>query len=520
MIHPAAIDDLLSWQRDSHAWVKKLPERDLDQQLKELGFSIARPDKPLRRHQKACALLGIAYPRFGFWLDMGTGKTRLILELLRYFMREGKIKRALILLPSEDGVYSWERQIKQWQIDIPYVALGNMPTADKWREIEELESGLIIMGYPGLQWLVSKKKVDKKSGKPRLNWDDKLCKKLAALIDAYVADESTKLGNQDSLPSRIVNKISAKAEFYWSLAGRPIGRKRELIWNQQFLIDRGESLGGTLGLFRAAFFKEKRGHFKMYEYKFDESKEALLAAFMQHRSITYASSECQDLPKVTRIIERVGMPEDIEAYYKKAVAAFIAAKGNYSESKNIFLRMRQMSSGFCGFRDDETGERAQIVFPKCPKLDRLVDLIDAMPKDRKAVVFYEYTFSGRRIVERIEKELGIKCGWLWSGAKDRSTFQDRFDNDPRLRVAVVNNALGSMVLNLQQANYCMFFESPVDPISREQGEKRCFREGQTRPGFLYDLITRGTVDPKILDFHKEGDDIFRALFRDPYGIVE
>src|SRR5580692_11249490 len=190
MIHPDALKDFLSWQRDSHAWVKKVSERELDQQLRELDFSPARADMPLRKHQKACALLGIAYPRFGFWLDMGTGKTRLILELLRYFIAAGKIKRALILLPSEDGVYSWERQIKQWQIDIPYVALGNMPTADKWREIEELESGLIIMGYPGLQWLVSKKKADKK-GKPRLNWDDKLCKKLAALIDAYVADEST-----------------------------------------------------------------------------------------------------------------------------------------------------------------------------------------------------------------------------------------------------------------------------------------------------------------------------------------
>ena len=514
MIHPDTIAEFMDQPKDYHGWIKKVPEPELDAELKRLGFKPAVSDPPLDKHQKACAILGIAYPHFSFWVDMGCGKTRIILELLRYFSAQGQIRRALILVPSEDGVWSWEEQIKFWKIGLPYIALGNAPTAEKWTQIEEMGEGLTIASYPGLQWLVSKIKFDKKQKRNRLNWNEKLISKLGAQIDAYIWDESTKLGNQDSLPSRICRKLSKNAPFVWALAGRPFGRDPTLVWNQQYLVDLGESLGDTLGLFRAGFFTEKRGYFKQYEYKFQEEKRDLLSDFMAHRSITYAESECHTLPSVRRITERVRLPEDIEGYYKKAIAAFIAAKGNYSECKNIFLRLRQLSSGFVGFRDDETGERAQFVFPSNPKLDRLLDLINAMPKDRKAVVFHEFTVSGKAICAALKEEK-IGHGWIWGGTLDRKKTLEDFNRDPKMRVLVLNHKVGAMALNLQIANYCIFFESPLSAIDREQAEHRCFRKGQTRAGFLYDLVVRGTKDEDILKMLAEGEDVFQAIMRNP-----
>jgi SNF2 family DNA or RNA helicase len=256
----------------------------------------------------------------------------------------------------------------------------------------------------------------------------------------------------------------------------------------------------------------------MYDYKFRPEMEGTLADFMQHRSISYASSECQSLPPVTRIVEEVRLPEDAAAYYQKAIEAIIAAKGNYNQAKNIFLRMRQLSSGFIGFTDDETGAKAKIVFPVNPKLDRLLELIEDMPLDRKFVVFHEFTHSGQVVSEAIKK-MGIGCGWLWGGTKDSRSILDRFDNSKKMRGLVVNTKLGAMVLNLQIANYEYVYESPVSVIDREQMDKRLFREGQECPGFLYDLVAKGTVDAKILQFHREGDDLLKALLRDPYGIV-
>jgi SNF2 family DNA or RNA helicase len=86
---------------------------------------------------------------------------------------------------------------------------------------------------------------------------------------------------------------------------------------------------------------------------------------------------------------------------------------------------------------------------------------------------------------------------------------------------VINNKVGAYSLDgLQEvANYTMFYESPVSPIDREQAERRLRREGQKRRVFQYDLVTRGTVDEKILTFHAEGEELFKALVRNPKSIL-
>jgi len=521
VIDPRAIKDFLNRPLDSHVWLKKISERKLDAALADQGFKPARADPPLRKHQKVCILLGLAYPQFAFWLDMGTGKTRITLELLRHAWLHEKLNRALILIPSEEGVYSWEKQIRQWQIDIPFIALGNSASEEKWRQLDEFENGLILATYPGLSWMLSVKKAVKgKSGKTKVKMkrSEKLSARIMENLDAIVLDESTKVGNHQSLTYKLCRKISSECHWRYALAGRPFGRDPTMIWSQQFLIDRGETLGETLGLFRAAFFREKKAWFGGFDYIFDKRMEETLSDIMQHRSISYSSDECQTLPKVTRIVEKVRLPEDVEVYYQKAVDQIIAARGNRAIIKNAFLRMRQLSSGFLGFKDDETGERAQLVFPRNYKLDRMLELIEAIPLDRKFVIFHEFTHSGRMICDALTK-MKIRHGWLWGGQKESRKVQEQFDNDDRTRGLVVNHKLGAMVLNLQVANYELVYESPLSSIDRDQMDKRLFREGQVRPGFIIDMVVRDTVDQGILDNHAEGGNLYDALLRNPQAIV-
>lgn len=517
MIHPRAVKEFMRAERDTFAWVKDLPEKQLDRELEKLGFSPARRKKPLRKHQKVCVLIGLAYMYFSFWLDMGTGKTRIILEMLQFFYDQEFFERGIVLVPSEPAVYSWEEQIAEWQIKVPYVCLPNGPSAEKWKAVDDLQSGLIIATYPGLTRMVSTKVPGKGKKKPRLKWNRKLMQRFTANLGVLILDESTNVGNQGSLIYRICRKLSQTCRYRYALAGRPFGRDAEMVWSQQFLVDHGESLGDTLGLFRAALFSEKQKYFGGFEYTLKPAMKEVLADLLQHRGIAYASSECQDLPRVARIPEYIDLPETADLYYKKAVRAIIAARGHHAQIRNIFLRMRQLSSGFLGYKDDETGERAQLVFPENPKLDRLLELVDEMPLDRKFVIFYEFTHSGRTISKALSK-MGIETGWLWSGTKNYKQVKRRFDDDPKVRGVIVNNRLGTKVLNLQAANYKFFYESPVGVIDREQAEKRAFREGQKRPGFMYDLIAKGTADQKILDFHASGEGLFKALLRDPYGI--
>ena len=90
MIPSVAITGYLERKLESHKWVKRLTAKQLEEALSRLPL---RPDltPQFRLHQKACFLLGVAYPQFCFFLDMGTGKTLLSLELLRYWWEAGKV---------------------------------------------------------------------------------------------------------------------------------------------------------------------------------------------------------------------------------------------------------------------------------------------------------------------------------------------------------------------------------------------------------------------------------------------
>lgn len=516
MIPRFAVKKYVNRAVDSHIWVKTLNRSDLLDAIADL-----RPRAELnpknKLHQLACFLLGVAYPKFCFWLDMGTGKTLLSLELLRYWYEIGKLRRAVVLVTSDKAYPTWEKQIKRFEIDLPYTFLEGS-SVNKWHAMKEFDSGLVFVHYPGAGAMTTK--VVQKGRKNRWKIDKGLVEDFWEDVNAVVLDESTRASNHGSLAFKLVDRCPA--DIRYALAGRPFGRDPTLLWAQHYLIDRGETLGNTLGMFREAFFtskpnpwvsKSRQKYIK--EFKFDHRKKDQLAELIQHRSITYGAEECIDLPAHIPIIEEVSFAQEAQAYFDRAIEQMIAAKGNMEAVKNIFLRMRQLSSGFLGFKDDETGERAEVEFDENPKFDRLLELLDEMPLDRKGVVFYEYTYSGRKIFNAA-KDLGIKPIWLWSGTKDyKRDLRDFEERDDR-RLAVVNNKVGAFSLDgLQIANYSFFYESPVSPIDREQAERRLRRQGQSRKVMQYDLITRHSADSKILEFHQEGEALMTALLRNP-----
>jgi SNF2 family DNA or RNA helicase len=72
-----------------------------------------------------------------------------------------------------------------------------------------------------------------------------------------------------------------------------------------------------------------------------------------------------------------------------------------------------------------------------------------------------------------------------------------------------------MGLNLQVGSYAIFYESPVGVIPRAEAEGRIHRTGQQNRCFIYDLVVKDSVDELILNFHKTGGDLWKALVDNP-----
>lgn len=520
MIHPGAIKEFLERELDNHVWMKRLKHRDLNVALASLGFQAAC-DKPLRKHQKVCILLGLAYPRFAFWLDMGTGKTRIVLELLQHFWRTNQMHRAMVLCISDEAIDEWEKQIRKWKIKIPHVGVGNSSTAEKWQAVAELGAGIIIATYSSFNHMFTKREKEARKGKRarkvRLRPDPKKIKAFATGLDAFIMDESVHLGNHQSLGHRIARRVSKNCKVVYALAGVPFGLEPMLVWSQMYLVDRGDTLGDTLGMFRNAFYTEKRGWFTMYEYKFRKDMQPVLSEMMLHRSISYDASECQDLPPVTPIVRNITLPPETMAYYEQALMTLRRARGNKGLIENTFLRMRQISSGFLGFKHND--EKAQFIFPKNPKLDDILNSIEDMPYNCKFVIFHEFTPAGQLCMDGLAHR-GINAGWIRGGITNSKLLRRRFDDDDpkKFKGLLINWRKGAESLNLQRANYKHFLDNIVSVIYRKQAQKRCFRGGQTRKGFMFDYVAT-TADKRIMEFHRTGGNLFQALMRDPYELL-
>lgn len=505
------VEKYLSREADSLAWIKDLRPLEIEEEL-----SYVRPTHrfrcPLRDDQKILFLLGLAYPRVVFMSDLGTGKTSVSLELLSYFYEHGFMRRGFVFAPTDEVAEGWEDEIKKWGFDVPYVRLVGS-SGKKWEQLQALKSGIAIGTYMGVSAMVSKLVPVDGEDRRKRQIVPRLILGAVQDVDAVVYDQSTRLGSRDSLSFQTCKEFALEAQLRFALAGRAFGRDPFILWSQFYLTDRGEALGTSPGMFREAFWRRVRSPWGT-SWTMRRRREPLLAKFIAASSIRYSIDECVQLPPKVYIRKECVFPDENWTFYDRIREELVAARGNYREIKNNFLRMRQISSGFVGFKDDETGERAQIEFEHNPKLDLLMSLVDEVPDDRKMIIFHEFTWSGARICQELAKAK-LRFGWLWAGTKDWTSIKEAFNGDPDFRILVLNWKKGSMGLNLQAANYAFYYESPISAIERYESEGRIRRTGQKHRSMIYDVMTKDSADQRILEFHKEGADLFRALVEDP-----
>lgn len=506
---PSAIKNFLSRERQDWRWYKRLNDDKLDERMGNLPV---RPPiwKRLRRHQKAGLLLGIRLKRLCYWYDTGTGKTMMSIALMRYFQTKGTMKRALVLVPTLAVKSEWAREIKKHTTNLSYL-IPSGASECKYDEVmtPKGDSDVVIETYRGFMLMVSSLETTKK-GKHKYKPDRKKVNAIAKRFDTIFMDESGDVGNHMSLNYRICRKLAQSAAHVFTLNATPFNRDPTPMWAQMKLVDGGHTLGEHVGLFRAAFFNEVDGQWGGTEYHFREAKTKLLNRLIANASLQYTADE-SDLPQVVEIQKQFNLHGNAKLYYGKALTSLRKSRGKVQELKNEFLRMRQLSSGFLGYKDDEAAKSAQLEFQPNEKLELLMGLVSSIVGKYKVVVFNEFTFSGSMICRELTR-LKIGHARIWGGTKDPDEELRRFAKDEDCRVMVLNNAAGGRGLNLQNARYGIYYERPLSAVMYKQTRARVVRQGsQHHKVIIYDLIMRGGVDEKIIEFHKHGEDLMKAI---------
>ncbi len=495
MISKEAVKQFREQKLNDWRWVKDISRKDAEQYIVDVAPKFKFKTRPFT-HQLVSIIVGIENKEFLYLLDMGLGKSKIVIDLIQYHMKYSNVKKSLVLSPSPVSVFDFAEQVNIHS-NLSHIEVYGKKE-DRWDSFNK-EADIYIINYDGLKSMIT----DRQKG-----GFVSQAKKISNMFDLVVFDEIHLCKNRTTINFKMACFISSNANIRYGLTGTPHGRDPQDLWAQFYIIDRGKTLGNNISMFREAYFTTKINFWGGYEYKFNEKYVDSLSKRIANRSLRYEENEAQDLPKLTRIKTYVGLGVEARGYYNAAVNGLVEVKGDYKKLDAIFIRLRQICSGFLGHKLDE--ENVMIDFDDITKIEALTDLILSTPKEAKVVVFHEFIRSGTNIAKALD-DINIKYERLYGATKDKDAVKNRFIKDQKCKVFIVNHRSGGTGLNLQTANYVIYYESPVSSIVRKQSEKRVYRTGQTKHTFIYDIVVKNSVEEKILRFIQEGKNLFKAI---------
>ena len=132
------------------------------------------------------------------------------------------------------------------------------------------------------------------------------------------------------------------------------------------------------------------------------------------------------------------------------------------------------------------------------KLDMFMELIDeAMDGGHRILVFSQFV-SMLSILRREMEQQGIRYCYLDGATKDRLAVVQSFNVDRDIPVFLISLKAGGTGLNLTGADMVVHFDPWWNPAVEDQASDRAHRIGQKRTVYCVKLITKGTVEEKVL----------------------
>jgi superfamily II DNA or RNA helicase len=518
----AHVSDTLQWYID---YTAPMPPQFKGMDLDELrgyvkyitGYKYKAVGVQPRRNQLEGLVFALWQRRCLLFFDMRTGKTKIALDWLRYLKAADLCKKALIIAHSPVGIGVWYEQSKEHsKLNLEAIYAG--PDAEQ-RLANAVNDPLIhgiITTWSVIQAIFAKKQrvIVKDKEQNKLLPDKQKIEIYAKSFTSLVIDEIHRTGNHTTLSFSLVDYLGRHCENRLGLTGTPFGRDPFKLWGEYYLIDGGECLGNNFYRFRYAFGTMTENLYKKprIEWKFNKKMMTDLRRKIAPRMLEYSLSEIQDTPVIRNVV-RLPMLEEQKRHYTALITKLIDMRKDVpdAEIEAIFIRLRQISSGYVVF-EDESGTKKTVDIDDNAKLAWLENFLDEWDGTTSCVIFHEFIRTGQHIQAALTKR-SIGHAWLYgavSTAKRDAAIRD-FQNK-KLPILVCNT-VGGIGINLSAADYMLFYESPVSVTARKQAEARPMARGD-RPLVVEDLVC-SPVEQKIIDFMSEGGNLMRSLIRKP-----
>jgi SNF2 family DNA or RNA helicase len=439
---------------------------------------------------------------YAYFMEMGTGKSKVLIDNIAILYDKGKINGVLIVAPK--GVY------KNWySSEIPthlashvqYKSVLWTASISKTKQ-EELNS--LFKSDFNLHVLVMN--VEAFSTKKGLQFALKFLNSHKTLM---AVDESTTIKTPSAKRTKSILALSKSAVYRRILTGSPITKSPLDLYTQcGFLND--ELLGfSSYYAFRSRYAHMIERNFGGRRVQIVKNYQRLdeLSKLIEPFSYRVLKEDCLDLPDKIYIKREIELTdEQLKLYTTMKQMALATLNGKLLTAPNVLTQLMRLHQITCGHFKSDDGKIQEL---KNNRLEELMSILEET--EGKAIIWANYIYDIERISTAIKKEYGDDSVVQYYGAintDERQKNIERFQ-DPLspFRFFIGNPQTGGYGITLTAANTVIYYSNGYDLEKRLQSEDRAHRIGQKKSVTYIDLIAEKTIDEKIVKALRKKIDI-------------
>jgi len=429
---------------------------------------------------------------FAYFMEMGTGKTKVAIDNIAMLYDNGKINGALIIAPK--GVYkNWYSQ------EIPtHLADHIKPKMVLWQAMinQKQQKVLNTLFETGHDLHILIMNVEAFSTKKGVDFAARF---LNCHNTYMVIDESTTIKNPGAKRTKNIVSLGKYAKYRRIMTGSPITKSPLDLYKQCEFLDEYLLDHSSYYTFRTRYAVMRKAHFngRSVEIVVGYKNLGELSDKIKPFSYRVLKDDCLDLPPKTFMKRIITLTAEQEKVYKQMKEMALAQlNGKLLTTANALTQLMRLHQITCGHFKANDGS-IQIV--KNNRLSELIDLLDEV--EGKAVIWAHYQYDVQTIIEAIKKEYGNDSVVDYYGKTPSDERQDnitKFQEDPRCRFLVGTPSTGGYGITLTAASTMIYYSNGYDLEKRQQSEARIDRIGQEHPMTYIDILCEDTVDERIV----------------------
>ena len=429
---------------------------------------------------------------YAYFMEMGTGKTKVLIDNMSMLYDQGKIDGALIIAPK--GVIgTWHNQEIPTHLPDHIENVSVLWQANITKKQKESLDGL-LKSDGRLHILIMN--VEALSTSKGTDFAASFLRTHNAIMGV---DESTTIKNATAKRTKNILNLSKSAKYKRIMTGSPITKNPLDLYSQCEFLSPWLLDFASYYAFRNRYAEMKTIHAKGRSIQVVNFFKNIgeLSDKLKGFSYRVLKEDCLDLPDKIYVKRSVALTEEqTKLYNQMKTMALAILNGKQTTTVTVLTQLMRLHQITCGHFTADDGSTQNI------KSNRITELMNVLEEvEGKAIIWANYQKDMFEIKKAIEKEYGEGSVVDYYGLtpqEDRQPNIKRFQENPECRFFIGTPQTGGYGITLTQANTVVYYSNGYDLEKRLQSEDRAHRIGQKKSVTYVDLISEKTVDEKIV----------------------